>query len=66
MEKKRYYRRPSCKLIPLDTTEFLAGSETLSRGHKDEGQSPQPDEDGIIWVESKRQGNRVIDDSEDW
>ena len=64
MEKKRYYRRPSCKLIPLDTTELLADSEIIPDG--DPNNRPNPGDDGFIWVESKRQGNRVIDDSEDW
>ncbi len=66
MEKKRYYRRPTSKLIPLDTTEILAGSTSIPGGTPGGSDTPTPGEGGFIWVESKRQGDRIIDDDEDW
>ncbi len=66
MEKKRYYRKPTSKVIPLDTTEILAGSTTITSGTPGGSDTPTPGGKGIIWAESKRQGDRVIDDDEDW
>ena len=51
MEKKRYYR-PTSKLIPIDTTEILAGStEMLEKGVKGDPDEPERDEYGWITIE---------------
>lgn len=68
MNKKEYIS-PIVNIVKLRSFTILAASPIkLSRGHADEEQSvykPRPDEMGIIWVETRRQDGRVIDDEDD-
>ena len=61
---KKEYTKPEFEVIESSSSTILAGSITIPGGKPGDSDTPTPGEGGFIWVESKRQGDRVIDDEE--
>ena len=64
---KKEYTKPEFEVIESSTSTILAGSgegngmENLSRDPFG-GETLEQDADGYVWAESKRQGDRVMDE----